>query len=49
MDGADGKMLGRHVPTGNLPSFMEDIRQAKLPLDLNIFSEGRIVKNAGDL
>lgn len=47
--GADGKMLGRHVPTGNLPSFMEDIRRAKLPLDLNIFSEGRIVKNAGDL
>ena len=24
--GADGKMTGRHVPSGNLPSFMEDIR-----------------------
>lgn len=47
--GADGKMIGRHVPTGNLPSFMEDIKRAKLPLDLNIFSEGRIVKNGGDL
>ncbi len=46
---ADGKMIGRHVPTGNLPSFMEDIRRAKLPLDLNIFSEGRIVKNGGDV
>ncbi len=47
--GADGKMIGRHVPTGNLPSFMEDIRRAKLPLDLNIFSEGRIVKNGGEV
>ena len=47
--GADGKMIGRHVPTGNLPSFMEDIRRAKLPLDLKIFSEGRIVKNEGEV
>ncbi len=46
--GPDGKMLGRHVPTGNLPSFLEDIRRAKLPLDLKMFSEGRIVKNGSE-
>ena len=40
--GADGKMTGRHVPSGNLPSFMEDIRRAGLKLDTGIFSRGML-------
>ena len=46
--GADGKMIGRHGPTGNLPSFMDDIKRAKLDLDLRIFSEGRIRETGGN-
>ncbi len=38
----DGKMVGRHVPTGSLPSFMEDIHRAGIPLDISIFSDGMI-------
>ncbi len=34
----DGKMLGKHVPTGSVPSFMEDIERAKLQLDINMFN-----------
>ena len=37
----DGKILGRYVPSGSMPSFMEDIKRSGLPFDLNIFSEGR--------
>lgn len=37
----DGKIIGRYVPTGSMPSFMEDIKRSGLPLDLNIFTEGR--------
>lgn len=40
--GADGKMTGRHVPSGNLPSFMEDIKRAGLKLDTGIFSRGML-------
>ena len=40
--GADGKMTGRHVPSGNLPSFMEDIRRAGLKLDTGIVSRGML-------
>ncbi|MDD3117634.1 MAG: ATPase, T2SS/T4P/T4SS family [Victivallales bacterium] len=31
-------MVGRHVPTGSVPTFMEEIRRAKLELDIGIFS-----------
>ena len=34
----DGKMLGKHVPTGSVPSFMEDIERAKLKLNIDIFN-----------
>ncbi len=43
----DGKILGRYVPTGSMPSFMEDIKRSGLPLDLNIFTEGRQGYNGG--
>ncbi len=33
-----GKMLGTYVPTGNIPSFMEDITRAKLDLSVDIFT-----------
>ncbi len=34
----DGKMVGKHISTGAVPSFLEDIERAKLPLDISIFS-----------
>ncbi len=36
---ADEKMTGRHIPTGNIPTFMEEIQRAKLDLDISLFSE----------
>ena len=36
----DGKMVGKHVATGAVPTFTEDIERAKLPLDISIFSPG---------
>ena len=39
---ANGKMTGRHIPSGNLPSFMEDIKRAGLKLDLEIFTRGML-------
>ena len=35
---ADGRMVGEFKPTGNIPSFMEDITRAKLDLDVDIFT-----------
>ena len=37
----DGRMVGKHIATGAVPSFTEDIERAKLPLDIEIFSPGR--------
>lgn len=34
----NGRMTGVYVPTGNIPSFMEDITRAKLDLSVDIFS-----------
>ncbi len=34
----DGKMIGEHVPTGDSPTFMEEIRRADLPFDMSIFT-----------
>jgi len=34
----DGKMTGRYVPTGSIPTFMDDIRRAGLDLDISIFT-----------
>lgn len=36
---ADNRIIGRHIPTGNIPTFMEDIERAKLDLDISIFSQ----------
>jgi len=38
----DGKIAGKHVPTGNIPTFMEEIKLAKLDLDIGIFSENGV-------
>ena len=34
---AEGKVRGRHVPTGYIPRFYEELRQRGLPVDLTIF------------
>ncbi|HEX9641276.1 MAG TPA: CpaF family protein, partial [Candidatus Krumholzibacteria bacterium] len=34
---AEGKVVGRHVPTGYIPRFYEQLRQRGLPADLTIF------------
>jgi pilus assembly protein CpaF len=34
---ANGKVIGRHVPTGYIPRFYEQLRQRGLPTDLTIF------------
>lgn len=35
----EGKMTGRHLPTGGIPTFMEEIKRAGLDLDISIFSD----------
>ena len=35
----DGKICGVFEPTGSIPSFMEDIRRAKLDCDVSLFSK----------
>jgi pilus assembly protein CpaF len=37
---ADDKIIGRFVPTGNIPTFMDDIKRAKLDLDIALFNSG---------
>jgi pilus assembly protein CpaF len=34
---ANGKVVGRHVPTGYIPRFYDQLRQRGLPADLTIF------------
>lgn len=34
----DGKMTGRFVPTGNVPTFLEDIRRAGMNVDMSLFT-----------
>ena len=34
---SNGKMTGKYLPTGNIPSFMEDVARAKLDLPVEIF------------
>lgn len=38
---SDGKIVGKFVATGSMPSFMEDMKRSGLPFDLSIFSNGR--------
>ncbi len=37
----DGKIIGKHVGCGNIPTFMEEIKRAKLDLDISMFKDGR--------
>ena len=34
----EGKMVGRYLPTGNVPTFMDEIKRAGLPLDISMFT-----------
>jgi pilus assembly protein CpaF len=34
------KIVGRHLPTGSVPTFMDEIRRAKLDLDISMFTKG---------
>jgi pilus assembly protein CpaF len=34
----NNRIIGHHAPTGNIPTFMEEIERAKLNLDIGIFS-----------
>lgn len=38
---ADNKIAGKHVPTGNIPTFMDEIKRGNLNLDISIFNDGR--------
>ncbi len=38
---AENRIVGEHVPTGGVPSFMEEIERANLPLDISIFKPVR--------
>jgi len=37
----EGKIQGAHVPTGNIPTFMDEIKRGGLGLDISIFNDGR--------
>ena len=43
----DGKISGRYVPTGNIPTFMDDIKRAGLKLDISLFTPPRDLKGGG--
>ncbi len=40
----DGKIKGRYVPTGNIPTFMDDIQRAGLALDISMFTPPKDLK-----
>lgn len=42
----DGKIRGRYVPTGNIPTFMDDIKRAGLNLDISMFTPPADLKGA---
>ena len=33
------KIVGHHVPTGSVPTLMDEIKRAKLDLDISMFSK----------
>jgi pilus assembly protein CpaF len=37
----DDRIKGKYVPTGNIPTFMDEIKRARLGLDISIFNNGR--------
>ncbi len=36
----NSKIIGNHVPTGSVPSFMEELNRANIKLDINMFNPG---------
>ena len=34
----EGKMTGSYIPTGNIPTFMDEIKRAGLPFDISMFT-----------
>ena len=44
---ADGKIAGRYVPTGSIPTFMDDIKRAGLDLDIAMFTPPADLNNGG--
>lgn len=34
-----GKLVGKHAPTGAVPTFMDDLRRARIDLDIKMFSD----------
>ena len=40
----DGKIRGRYVATGNIPTFMDDIKRAGLNLDISLFTPPKDLK-----
>ncbi len=43
----DGKMIGDHVATGSVPTFMDEIKRAELPLDISIFTPPKQNRGGG--
>ncbi|MCP3968193.1 MAG: CpaF family protein [Lentisphaerae bacterium] len=41
----NNKITGNHLSTGNIPTFMEDIERAKIPLDIAIFDNEKWSNN----
>ncbi|MEM4248372.1 MAG: hypothetical protein QXH80_03815, partial [Candidatus Nanoarchaeia archaeon] len=37
----DGKIIGKHVACGNIPTFIEEIQRAGIDFDISIFKDGR--------
>jgi pilus assembly protein CpaF len=38
----DDKIIGDYVSTNNMPTFMDDIKRAKIPLDISIFNNDKV-------
>ncbi len=41
--GADGKVKGRHIATGAIPDFYQDLKNRGLDVDLSVFQAGRVL------
>jgi pilus assembly protein CpaF len=41
--GADGKVKGKHVATGAIPDFYQDLKNRGLDVDLSVFQAGRVL------
>lgn len=41
--GSDGKVKGKHVATGAIPDFYQDLKSRGLDIDLSVFQAGRVL------